>query len=124
MCPYLQDKKCLLERPKADMCLDCKMSKRDKVTGLGDLVALTINTTPARYLKWKTCNCTKRQDWLNRVWSFVPKPKKIKPMTLQKRTRCCKPINKELLQSESFKAKRCGCGKVKQNGNTDMDRRR
>lgn len=111
MCPYLRDKKCLLERPGADMCLNCKMSKRDKLTGLGDLVALTINTTPARHLKWKTCNCTKRQDWLNRLWSFVPKPKKPK---VKKRRPAAQPIKK----------KPCGCGKAKQNGNTDMDRRR
>ena len=102
------------------MCLDCKMSKRDKVTGLGDLVALTINTTPARHLKWKTCNCTKRQDWLNRVWSFVPKPMKPK---------LCKQCNQSKIKKsqptgQPIKRKPCGCGKAKQNGNTDMDRRR
>lgn len=114
MCPYLRDKKCLLERPEAEMCLGCKMGKRDNVTGLGDLVALTINTTPARHLKWKTCNCTKRQDWLNRVWSFVPKPKQRKQPKIKKRHPTSQPI----------KGKPCGCGKAKQNGNTDMDRRR
>jgi hypothetical protein len=99
------------------------MSRRDKVTGLGDLVALTINTTPARHLKWKTCNCTKRQDWLNRVWSFVPNSKK------PKQPKQCKQCNQSKIKkrqptSQPIKGKPCGCGKAKQNGNTDMDRRR
>ncbi len=81
MCPYLQNKKCLIGRPDSETrCMDCMMSRRNMVTGLGDLVALTINTTPAKHLKWKNCNCTKRQDWLNRLWSFVPKKQvRIKP---------------------------------------------
>lgn len=112
MCCYLKDKSCLLNRPASDqMCFDCMMQKRDRLTGLGDLVALTINTTPVRHIKPKVCNCTKRQEWLNRLWSFIPKPQIKKPI---RRPKAAKPIKK----------KPCGCGKAKQNGNTDMERRR
>lgn len=49
------------------ICSICVIGKGNEIKGLGDLVALAINSTPFRRLKKKGCGCKKRQDQLNRI---------------------------------------------------------
>lgn len=85
-CQYFLKDKCVLNRmDNGTQCVDCMQALENKLLGVGDLVALTVNTTPLHRLKWKGCKCGKRQKWLNRLLPFVPKrfgyePKPIKPI--------------------------------------------
>ena len=49
------------------VCAVCLVKGTNKIKGLGDLVALAINSTPFRRFKKKNCGCKKRQDYLNRI---------------------------------------------------------
>ena len=67
------------EKATNGRCLSCQRLATDRIIGLGDLVALTINLTPAWRLKSmfnkgsKGCGCDKRQRRLNKA---VPIKKK------------------------------------------------
>jgi hypothetical protein len=48
-------------------CAGCINRFGNQIIGLGDLIALTINSTPFRRFKKKNCGCKKRQEYLNRI---------------------------------------------------------
>ena len=73
-CRYRRGTRCLIGRyDKATngRCVSCQRMATDRITGLGDVVALTINLTPAWRLKpllsrgKKGCGCGARQKRLN-----------------------------------------------------------
>ena len=76
-CKYNRKNSCLLNRfdeLTMGRCVSCIGRETDRITGLGDLVALTINLTPLRRLKPvvdrvspKGCGCKKRQKRLNEL---------------------------------------------------------
>jgi len=103
-CQYWVNSKCLLNRTDSGAkCVDCMQALENKILGVGDIVALTVNSTPLKALKWKGCKCGKRQKWLNRVFRLIPRnfgvPELANPMTVVKR--------------EQPKRQPCGCGKKK-----------
>ena len=73
ICKYKHNKSgtCKLNRVTGKVttkvCAVCLVNGTNEIKGLGDLVALTINSTPFRRLKRKNCGCKKRQDYLNRI---------------------------------------------------------
>ena len=73
-CRYRRETRCLLsrfEKATNGRCLSCQRLATDRITGLGDLVALTINLTPAWRMKplisrgKRGCGCQARQKRLN-----------------------------------------------------------
>jgi hypothetical protein len=87
------------EKATNGRCLSCQRLATDRIVGLGDLVALSINLTPAWRLKPllnkgpKGCGCDKRQKSLNKA---VP-IKRAKPVVHE-------------TQGQVYKTKSsCGC---------------
>ena len=75
-CKYRRESKCLLNRFENitnGRCLGCQQNAEDRIVGLGDLVALTINVSPLHRLKpllnrgGRDCGCKKRQERLNKI---------------------------------------------------------
>ncbi len=72
-CRYLRRGVCTLNRTdevSEEFCQSCQDRRQARITGLGDVVAATINITPIRRLKKKGCGCKKRQAALNKVVKF------------------------------------------------------
>ena len=75
-CKYRRESRCFLNRfdqATNGRCLSCQSNARDRLLGLGDVVALTINVSPLHRLKplfsrgGRDCGCGKRQDQLNKI---------------------------------------------------------
>ena len=70
------------EKATNGRCISCQRLATDRIVGLGDVVALTINLTPAWRLKpllkkgKKGCGCEKRQKRLNKAMP-IKKPRPI-----------------------------------------------
>ena len=77
-CRFARRTWCSLNRVdeiSVEFCSTCKDKMEDRIQGLGDAVAVTIDKTPLRRLKKKGCGCSKRQDALNRAVNFGKKSK-------------------------------------------------
>jgi len=57
------------------------LSNFEEVTGLGDVVEgvlIRFGVTEERFKKWfnlRECNCSKRKQWLNKIFSWKKKKK-------------------------------------------------
>ena len=75
-CRFARRNRCSLNRVdeiSVEFCGTCKDKMEDRIQGLGDAVAVTIDKTPLRRLKKKGCGCRGRQDKLNKVVKFGKK---------------------------------------------------
>ena len=79
-CKYRRSSRCLLNRHEPvtnARCYHCQTRAEDRIVGLGDIVALTINLTPLHRLKpvlfkSKDCGCRQRQKSLNDITAKKP----------------------------------------------------
>lgn len=111
-CFYRREGNCLLSRfdkVTNGRCYGCQQNFQNKILGLGDLVALTINCTPLKLVKPllekrpNGCGCKQRQDKLNRWIGSkskvpVPKPKPEKHWVDKKNKKCgcgAAPVRKD-----------------------------
>ena len=69
--------KVINELEKEGVCLD----NIDEMTGLGDVVEgvlIKFGVTEERFKKWfnlRECNCSKRKQWLNKIFSWRKRKK-------------------------------------------------
>ena len=103
-CKYNRDRKCLLNRYDeitVGRCMSCMAGDKNQITGLGDVVALTINLTGLWRLKPvvdrvspKGCGCKERQKKLNKIKIKVVSREKGEYWIDKENRRCgCKAVD-------------------------------